>query len=143
MLIEFLRAHDADCPVCGYNLRGLTRPVCPECEQELVLTVGVTRLRMGWLFAAIAPGFFSGIAACFLLAAIVARLIFGDGQMSLTLNAVDLFGWCSGIFAIVLAVNRNRFLAQSRARQRWMAIGIWLVHITALVLFILVGPAYM
>ncbi len=67
MLLECLRDHDAACPVCGYNVRSLTRPICPECRQELVLTVGVLRLRLRWLLAAVAPGFFSGIAACFVI----------------------------------------------------------------------------
>ena len=142
MLLDFLREHDADCPVCGYNLKALTRPVCPECGHELVLTVGAPRLRLGWLFVAVAPGFFSGIAACFLLVPIVGRLGFGDGKMSPTLNTVDLFGWCSGLFAIFLTRHRLRFIAQPRARQRWWALGIWFVHVLALGLLILLGPRF-
>ncbi|MEL6499418.1 MAG: hypothetical protein AAGJ54_10910 [Planctomycetota bacterium] len=38
---EQLRAYLADCdvpcPGCGYNLRGVTEPVCPECEFGLTL----------------------------------------------------------------------------------------------------------
>jgi hypothetical protein len=143
LLLDFLREHDADCPVCGYNLRALTRPICPECAHELVLTVGTTRLRLGWLLAAVAPGFFSGIAACFLLVPIVGRLVFGDGRHSPGLNGLALFGWCSGLFAIVLAKKRSRFLAQSRARQRWWALGIWLVHVAALGLFIFLAARYL
>ena len=139
LLLEFLREHEAPCPVCGYNLKALVRPVCPECGQELVLAVGTPPLRLGWLMAAVAPGFFSGIAAMFVLVPIVARLIIGDGRMSWLLNAMDLFGWCSGVFAVLLAVKRHRFLAQSRARQRWWALGIWLAHVAALALFLLIG----
>ena len=73
MLLDFLREHDASCPLCGYNLKALTRPICPECGQELVLTVGAARLRLGWLMAAVAPGFFSGIAAVFLLVPIASK----------------------------------------------------------------------
>ena len=138
LLLEFLREHDADCPVCGYNLRALTRAICPECGQELVLTVGAARLRLGWLLAAVAPGFFSGIAAIFLLVPIGAQVVFGKGRMPPPLIlAVDLFGWCSGIFAIVLARKRIRFLAQSRWVQRGWALFIWFVHVAALGLVIL------
>lgn len=142
LLLEFLREHDAGCPVCRYNLRALTRPVCPECGAELVLAVGAARLRLGWLMAAVAPGFFSGIAAVFVLVPIVGRLVAGDGKMSPGLNALDLFGWCSGVFAIVLAAKRHRFLALPLAAQRWWAVGIWFVHVAALGVFILIGYMY-
>ena len=142
LLLEFLREHEAPCPLCGYNLKAITRPICPECGQELVLSVGAARLRLGWLLAAVAPGFFSGIAAVFVLIPIVGRLIFGDGRMTWPLGALDLFGWCSGAFAIALGVKRHRFLALPRSTQRWWALGIWLVHILALGLFIMIGIRY-
>jgi hypothetical protein len=144
MLLEFLQENDASCPVCGYNVRALTRPVCPECKQELTLTVGAARLRMGWLFVAIAPGLFSGIAAFFVLIPLFGRAIFGDGMWMPAIMALDLFGWCSFAFAIVLASRRRiRFLAQSRSKQRWMAITIWLIHIAAFFFFLMVGPMFL
>ena len=142
MLLAFLREHDADCPVCGYNVRALTRPICPECRQELALTVGTARLRMEWLFAAVAPGFFSGIAALFVLIPTLGRPLFGDGKWEPLIVALDLFGWCSGVCAIIIATKRHRFLAQPRARQRWMALAIWFIHIAALGLFILIAAVY-
>ena len=145
MLLDFLRECDADppaCPVCRYNLKGLTRPFCPECGQELKLTVGAAHLRIGWLFAAVAPGFFSGICATFVLIPIFGRMFFGDGKIMPIPIAMDVFGWCSGIFALMLAFRsrwRIWFLAQSLSRQRWFAIGIWLIHIGALGMFILIA----
>lgn len=143
MLLEFLREHEASCPLCGYNLKSLTRPVCPECGQELVLTVGAARVRLGWLMAAVAPGFFSGIAALFTLVPIVVPPMFGNKRIPLTLIGMDLFGWCSGAFAIMLAVRRHRFLALPRATQRWWTLAIWLAHVAALVLVLLIGPRYL
>ena len=142
LLLEFLREHEAPCPVCGYNLKALTRPVCPECGQELVLAVGAARLRFGWLFAAVAPGFFSGIAAIFVLVPIVVITAIGNIKPPLRIIAVDAFGWCSGILAIVLAANRLRFTAQPLARQRWQALAIWLAHVAALGLFIMAGLGF-
>jgi hypothetical protein len=143
MLLEFIREHDAACPVCGYNLKALTRPICPECGQELVLAVGAAQLRFGSLLVALAPGFFSGIAAVFLLVPIVGVTMFGNGKLPLRILAVDLFGWCSGIFAILLAIKRYRFLVQPRAVQRWWALAIWLIHVAALALFLLSGFGYL
>lgn len=143
MLLDFLREHDATCPVCGYNVRGLTRPICPECKQDLVLTVGVKRLRLGWLFAAVAPGFFSGIAACF-VAIPTTGVYIEDGLLITPLVWAVSFGWLSGIFAVVLARKRNRtrFLAASHKHQWWMVFLIWLVHIAAFGLFIILMAAH-
>jgi hypothetical protein len=132
--------------VCGYNVRALTRPVCPECKQYLTLTVGVAggRLGIGWLFAAVAPGFFSGICAIFVLIPIFGRLLFGDGVVMVMPIAMDVFGWCSGIFAIFLCNRRprSRFLAMPAARQRWFAIIMWMIHIGALGLVIMIGVVF-
>lgn len=43
LLLTYLWTHDAACPVCKYNLRGLTVPRYPECGNELRLTVGVKK----------------------------------------------------------------------------------------------------
>ena len=142
LLLEFLREHEAPCPLCGYNLKALTQPICPECGQELVLAVGAARVRLGWLFAAIAPGFFSGIAAVLVLVPIVVVLAVGN-RLPPRIIAVDVFGWCSGVFAIMLAANRHRFLAQTRAAQRWWALGIWVVHAAALGLFIMNAAGFL
>ncbi|MFG0328985.1 MAG: hypothetical protein ACF8PN_03710 [Phycisphaerales bacterium] len=142
LLLRFLRDHDAECPVCGYNLRGLTRPVCPECSEELAPTVGVEGLRLGWLFAAIAPGFFSGIAACFVAIPTVA-IYFEDGVLVWPLVGAVLFGWMSGLFAIVLATKlRSRFIAKPNERRRSFAILVWLVHVAAMAIFIVTFALY-
>jgi len=38
-LLHYLAGRDVSCPVCGYNLRALTLPRCPECGQEVTLGV--------------------------------------------------------------------------------------------------------
>ena len=72
LLLTFLRERDASCPLCGYNLRNLVRPQCPECREPLVLAVGVRKLRFGWFLATITPGLFSGIAAALFLIPLIA-----------------------------------------------------------------------
>jgi len=39
VLIDWLKDRDAACPLCAYNIRGLTTPRCPECGQVLRLSV--------------------------------------------------------------------------------------------------------
>lgn len=36
-LIQYLAENDARCPACGYGLRGLPQPRCPECAMMLDL----------------------------------------------------------------------------------------------------------
>ena len=142
LLLDFLRDSDPPtwndapvCPVCGYNLKALTRPVCPECRHDLVLTVGVARLRLAWLLVAMVPAFFCGIAACF-IAIPTTAVFFEDGEIVWPLVGAVLFGWSSGLFAIMLAVKHRRFIAQPRTRQKWTAVIIWFIHFAALVLLI-------
>jgi hypothetical protein len=40
VLAAFLTDRDVPCPHCSYNLRGLSRPLCPECGKLIQLTVG-------------------------------------------------------------------------------------------------------
>ena len=141
LLLDFLRDHDAHCPVCGYNLRGLVRPICPECRQDLALTVGAPRLRLRWLFITLAPGFFSGIAACF-MALFTTAIYLEDGYLVPPFAGAAVFGWCSGIAAVVLAVKRTRFVALPMWRQRGLSALTWLIHFGALVLLVILVDPY-
>ena len=40
-LTRWLADRDVPCPLCGYNLRGLTGDRCPECGQPLRLSVAL------------------------------------------------------------------------------------------------------
>lgn len=42
LLIAFLHDHEEKCPVCEYNLKMLTKAVCPECGRGLTLSVGTS-----------------------------------------------------------------------------------------------------
>ncbi len=54
-LLGFVAERDVDCPACGYNLRQLQRPVCPECGNGLRLSVGLSERRIGaWVAALVA-----------------------------------------------------------------------------------------
>ena len=34
-VLEYVQRTGVDCPHCGYSLRGLTAPQCPECGQRI------------------------------------------------------------------------------------------------------------
>ncbi len=135
MLLEFVGDRDVPCPRCGYNLRALTKPVCPECREELRLTVGRAKMRFGLFLAAVLPGAFSGICALLLLMLIIiVPLVQGGGTIPPGILMLDAFGGLSGLVALGLFVERHRFLNQSESKQ-WMWIaGIWIVHLIAFVI---------
>ncbi|MCH6551072.1 MAG: hypothetical protein IH804_03540 [Planctomycetes bacterium] len=126
LLLTFLRERDAACPLCGYNLRNLVRPQCPECRQDLVLSVGIKDLRLGWLVATIAPGIFSGIAAVLLVIPILLAW-----PVPWFVVGADLFGWLSGLAAVALLKYRLTFLRLPQDVQRTWAIVAWGIHLAA------------
>lgn len=142
LLVELLRENDVACPLCGYNLRGLTKATCPECKQALELTVGMRHLRMGWFLLAITPGMFSGIAAVLLTTVLLIALILegtSGGGPPYSIYATVAFGWASGVFAVLLAFRRQRFLIMTPTKQRFCAILIWVIHIGWFAMFILLA----
>src|SRR5690349_11255431 len=67
-LLDYLRDRDVACPLCGYNLRGLTSTRCPECGRELQLTVGLTEpFLRAWLALASAAFASAGVGVLFVL----------------------------------------------------------------------------
>ena len=79
MLREYLAERDAPCPNCGYNLRGLTTRSCPECNQDLMLRVGLVEPRMGALLGALS-GLLAGAgaAALFLVLVFIITVVKND-----------------------------------------------------------------
>jgi DNA-directed RNA polymerase subunit RPC12/RpoP len=124
-LIGYLKTRDVKCPLCGYNLRGLTSPRCPECGKELQLTVGLVEPRQGaWVMGMIALSIAAGFG-CLVLVVITQR-----GWPN-TNRGVDprLFNLSLGYFLLawillpLFAMQRRRFLRWSQATQwRWAII---------------------
>ncbi len=141
LLLEFLQARDFACPACGYNLRDLTAPTCPECRKELTLAVGFNRPQVLWFVVMIAPSVFSGIAAALLLVPLAGALLTGNRQ-PWPLCAIDAFGWISGLAALLLLRHRYAILRLSDRVQRTWAITAWLVHIFAFAVAILLVVAF-
>ncbi len=131
LLLEFLRARDAACPLCGYNLRNLSTTACPECREPLSLSVGFRKPRFGWFVAAITPGFFSGICAAMMLTLLVMSLDSPNQPAPWPIWATDAFGWLSGLAALVLMKYRYAFLRLPQAVQRGWAVAVWAIHLTA------------
>ncbi len=124
-LLDFLRDREVPCPLCGYNLRDLTRPLCPECRHELLLTVGVTRPRFLWFLLAVTPCTFAGIAAGLLLIPMIVQPLMGGGPSEPQVFALDALGWLSALGGLVLVRYRFAFLRQTTKRQRMCTAAVW------------------
>ncbi|MHC5005588.1 MAG: hypothetical protein ACYTJ0_21010 [Planctomycetota bacterium] len=131
LLLRFLRDRDVACPICGYNLRRLTQPKCPECQWRLELTVGARRPRMIWFLITLAPSIFSGIAAGLLLLPI---LLAAPSPPLWPVITIDLFGWLSGLAGLALVGARFKFMAMPLGLQQLFASSTWLLHVAMAVL---------
>lgn len=81
LLRTFLAERDAPCPSCGYNLRGLTAARCPECNQVLVLKVGLAEPRLGaWIAGIVGLAAGAGFSGLLLVSLLVLLLREGTGS---------------------------------------------------------------
>jgi len=138
LLLDFVRDRDVNCPRCGYNLRNLSTPVCPECKEPLKLQVGAEKIRLFWLLITLAPGAFCGVVIGIFG---VMFVVTGGGNLSgpVPIGAILLISFfvLSAATAITLALMHRRFLRFSLATQFIWALAMWSCHLIAFAIFIL------
>jgi hypothetical protein len=154
MLADFLSRHDERCPVCAYNLRGLTQNVCPECSAPLALGV-VSPNSAPWAWAAALIGF--ALAAGFdlvstlLLSAFVIEEMVRLGpppgipeELVLLFATMILLGGGSVIGMSIMLTQRNPWQRRSVRRQWKLAIALIVgtggIHLAAGVVLFAVLP---
>ncbi|MFU8830317.1 MAG: hypothetical protein ACNA8P_12910, partial [Phycisphaerales bacterium] len=138
-LVAFLAGRSAPCPRCDYDLRDICSAVCPECAEPLVLKIGSPRARFGWLLFAMAPGCFSGVAACFLAVPITVSIwhTFPAGLgVPWPILGAEVFGLTSAGSVWLMYRHRQRFLSWRTKRQATLAAAVWATHLTVFVLLI-------
>lgn len=127
-LTAFLAGHEAECPVCGYALAGITQPTCPECAAPLSLAIASPNTGLGpWVTAivslAMAIGFDAVAAFMFTI-----PLIFASGRpppmaYALWLGLVTLGALC--LASMIFLVKRKRSWHHMPRKKQWIfAIGI-------------------
>ena len=139
-ILAFLRNRSVPCPRCGYDLRNIPAPQCPECGEPLILKIGSPKARFGWLVLAMAPSCFSGVAACFVLIPVAATIgrNFPPGQgLPWPIVAADIFGFLSAGSLALVYRRRHDIMARTPRRQALFAVKVWGVHILAFGLFLL------
>ncbi len=132
-LINWLARHDAACPVCAYALRGLQSDRCPECGCTLSLSVTSDQLALWpWLVAIIAFSLglgFDGVVSLIVGTAITFEPPRSPAEFRIAATMVTGFVVLGGMCLLgVIAISRRRsaWNRLSRARQRWLAAGIFI-----------------
>ncbi len=128
-LLRFLQGRDHACPKCSYNLRNLTRPICPECGEALALTVGRRKINDAFFILTLAPCIFSGICAIFLSCAIAFRAYRFGRWPPIELWVMVSFGVFSGLCGLVLFARRRTFMKLDRGVQLFWAFLAWAIHV--------------
>lgn len=123
-LIDFLADHDCDCPLCHYNLRGLTSAHCPECGQHVKLTVGLADLLMWpWACMAVASCLCAGLGLmCVFMLALQGLPPATDSNVVTWIRDVSIYGFIAAIpIAIAVIIKRRSILRLNPARQKRIA----------------------
>ena len=146
MLLAFVRDRDASCPNCGYNVRNLTKPICPECQEDLLLKVGSRVYPIRWLLITVAPGIFTGITSV-IVAVLFAIALVNTTNTNVSLGSLktipldaivlSAFFALSAVTAIVIIIMHKRFIRQPQPRQILWAIWLWMIHLCAFFIFLI------
>jgi hypothetical protein len=137
-LTLFLAERDAPCPACGYNLRRLLLPVCPECGERLELRVGMVEPRMGlWITGLMASASGAGFNLL-LLGYILITLAWRRGQSGfmyrfVVINAVGLL--VEGAIIALWLTQRHRFRHMGFPARIALVVVAALVSVIDLVVF--------
>lgn len=137
-LVSWLAERDAECPVCGYNLRGLRGARCPECAAGVRLEVGSENLAIGpWVLAvvsvALALGFDGVMAIVMSLGLVLSPPPTGAVRvLTLVVAGFAVLAAACGAGMAALLMRRRAWHRMGRSKQRVTAAatfaGTGLVH---------------
>jgi hypothetical protein len=144
LLLVYLQNREDHCPLCGYNVHRLTVPRCPECGQELALSVIARGLKLRCFILAIVALAASAGVGLLLLLLVIANLLQGFGmpgglfsQAGETLVVTSFWGTIPAAVALVVA--RRRFLRLSARAQTLIAtaaVAFFVAQIAAFVVWV-------
>lgn len=143
-LRNYLATRDAACPSCGYNLRGLSVQVCPECNQEIELRVALSEPKLGlFLFGIIGWSLgagFSSLLGLFFLVRLIQRS-WSIGPTDQLLFQIIVVGVVvQGGAVIALAANQRRVRRWSLRVRVTVALLGYIVSLANLLMFALLEP---
>lgn len=136
MLRAFLAEHDAPCPICGYNLRGVMLDICPECECPIELGVSSSSSSLGaWLLALLSfamPLSFDLLIGTMMTIGVIMSAGENPEGVFLMVSLVALTMVSVGMLWVLVARKRD-WLRMARRKQWKLAwgffVGVFVVHL--------------
>lgn len=134
-LLDYLRDPDEPCPLCRYNLRGLTASRCPECGRALRLSVGLVEPLLGpWLLAALPLIACAGVGVFGVIGLVKSG--WPDSSAPILMKIALVMFIASIPLALAAVMMRRRFLRLPRRRQ-WLLGAAAAGYVTAACTFII------
>jgi hypothetical protein len=133
LLVQWLDGRDAECPVCSYNLRGLTVPVCPECAAPLRLAVASDNQHPGaWALAVISFALALGFDAVVAILITIAWIADPPAPAAVPMVRLLLASFLApavvcGAGVVALFARRRRWIRQPRKVQWRLAWAIFAI----------------
>jgi hypothetical protein len=113
-LLRWLTNRNAACPICGYNLRALTIPRCPECGERLQLGVRAVDPRLApWIVLLVFVCAAGGVGLMFLIAVMLTGFP-PAGRIPICLIIA------MAPTAIVVACTRRHFQRKLAPAMQWL-----------------------
>jgi len=129
-LRQFLSTNDASCPVCRYNLRGLTRDICPECGARFEVGLVNVPPRFGYLLALLAGCL---VMVALPIFALVELVVFGPEFIRQATNWSDHVTWLVGAIegaAVIVLYRRRAWFLRRRPRSQFAAaVAAWVLNL--------------
>ncbi len=137
-LQAFLAERDQPCPACGYNLRNLPSSRCPECGEELRVTIGFVEPRQAAVLTGLI-GLASGLGLSGLLLFYATIMIIREWRFrSFAAHFIVINGIGFLLFAGLMGLwlwKWRRIRRLSPAVRRLLAAGCWVVALLWAVVF--------
>jgi len=138
LLRVFVADRSVPCPGCSYDLRGLTATRCPECNQELVLRVGLAEPRLGAFLGALiglATGVgFSGLLFVYFILVFSVRRRGGSPGGTFFLSTLVPFLIEAPVLWLLIRT-RAAFTRAAPATRIIIVIGAWLLTAINVIVF--------
>ena len=132
----YLAERDEPCPMCEYNLRGLTGQVCPECGEALRLRVRLSEPKLAaYLCGLIGLSVGVGFSGIMFVWGLIILSLNDYGPTLLEMSALLIQLALEGTAMVFWLRKRSWIRRRSRARQWGLVAAVWAASIGLVILF--------